>query len=194
MLTTNGGDMKNSAFGVILGLLLLVAVALPVLAGEVQPHRYFGRGPGYLDPARDFMSYGDPGAKYFRSSYPESRWGKYGYGTGHLGQGYGPYIFGGRSTSKLVEDRPDHGMPMLRPSLNWIGGNEVRVTAPWSPSQVKTLHVEVVNFVGAVLETGTVSDPPYEIIARLPEGATQIRVSTELSDGLSAASFSIEER
>jgi len=171
--------MGVRVLGITIVSALMLALVAPVLAGDVEPQRYFGPGPGYPDLS----------AKYFYNYYPPEKWGKYGYGTGHLGMGYGPYMYGGRRVPSLAEDRPDFGVPALRPALKWIGGNEVRVSAP---SGVRQLTVDVLSFNGAVLQTGTVTSAPYEIIAVLPEGATTIRVRMDLPDGYSVRLFSIQ--
>jgi len=175
--------MNIRAVFVILTLMLAILFALPAMGGNVEQPRYFGPGPGYPD-------YGS--AKYFYNYYPAENWEVYGYGTGHMGMGYGPYIYGGRRTQPTLVDRPDLSMPVLKPKLKWIGGNEVKVTAPKRPESVRQLTVDVLAFNGAVLETGTVATPPFEIIARLPEGATSIRVYMDLTDqGFSAVVYPI---
>jgi hypothetical protein len=82
-------------------------------------------------------------------------------------------------------------MPVIKPKLKWIGGNQVRVYVPHSPSQVRQMKVDVLAFNGEVIQTATVTNPPYEIIAILPEGATTIRVNVGLCDGFSASAYPI---
>ncbi|MEN6520975.1 MAG: hypothetical protein ABFD46_07480 [Armatimonadota bacterium] len=167
----------------ILTLVLAVLLTLPALAGNADLPRYFGPGPGYPD-------YGS--ARYFYNYYPSQSWEVYGYGTGHMGMGYGPYIYGGQRGQQTLLDRPDLAMPMVKPRVKWIGGNEVKVAAPSRPGTVVQLTVDVLAFNGDVLETGTVTSPPYEIIARVPEGATSIRVHISLADqGFSAVVYPI---
>lgn len=163
-------------------LALAVLVTLPAWAGYVEQPRYFGPGTGYPD----FGS-----ASFFYRYYPPNRWGTYGYGTGHAGQGYGPYVYGGRIYEPSLEQRPDLSMPMIKPRLKWIGGNQVRVYAPGSPGRVRQMKVDVLAFNGEVIQTATVASPPYEIIAILPEGATTIRVNLGLCDGFSASAYPI---
>ena len=174
--------MRVRIAGVLFVLLLAIMIAMPTRAGNVEPPRYFGPGPGYPD-------YGS--ATYFYKQYPPEKWNVYGYGTGHAGMGYGPYIYGGRRTEPTLEERPDLAMPMVKPKVKWIGGNEVRVAIPASPSSITQLKVDVLAFNGAVLESGTVVSAPYEIIAHLPEGATSIRVYTCLADGFSSVVFPV---
>lgn len=175
--------MSTRTAAAILTLALVVLFAIPVLAGNAETPRYFGPGPGYPD-------YGS--ARYFYNYYPSESWEVYGYGTGHMGMGYGPYIYGGQRTQQTLVDRPDLSMPMVKPRVKWIGGNEVKIAAPSRPGTVVQLTVDVLAFNGDVLETGTVIGPPYEIIARVPEGATSIRVHIALSDqGFSAVVYPI---
>ncbi|HOM71019.1 MAG TPA: hypothetical protein PLU88_09345 [Armatimonadota bacterium] len=169
--------------GVVFALALVVAVALPVMAGGGEPPRYFGYTSGYPD----FGS-----AEYFREYYPADKWEVYGYGTGHLGMGYGPYIYGGYERNWSAEERPELSMPMLKPKVKWIGGNEVKVTAPKRPDAIEQVTVDILAFNGAVIATGTVTTPPFQIIAQLPEGATSIRVYMDLRDGFSSVVFPIQ--
>jgi len=173
--------MRIRVLRMAIALVLALALVVPVLAGQVEPRRYFGPGVGYPD-------YGS--SKYFYNYYPPEKWGTYGYGTGHMGMGYGPYIYGGRKLPPSAEDQANYGLATIRPKLKWIGGNQVLVSAP---AGVKQITVDVLSFSGAVLETGTVVSPPFQIIARLPEGATSIRVRLDLPDsGFSAMAFSIQ--
>lgn len=164
---------------------LLLAASLPVFAGSVEPTHYFGVGPGVPDFGQN--NFWDQGSsKYFYNYYPPSRWEQYGYGTGDAGMGYGPYIYGGRQVPQLAQDMPDFGLHVMKPNLKWIGGNQVRVTVPAGPGAVTQLRVDVLAWNGAVLQSATVTCPPYEVIAILPEGATNIRVSMGMSDGFNS--------
>ncbi|MBI2842901.1 MAG: hypothetical protein HYX78_05830 [Armatimonadetes bacterium] len=173
--------MRKAATGLLLAAFVL-ALLLPAWGGDVEPPRYFGPGVGY----KDFGS-----SKYFRTYYPPEKWEKYGYGTGHMGMGYGPYIYSGPRTERPVFDRPDFATPLVKPRLKWIGGNQVRVITPSSAGNIQQLQVDVLAFNGAVLHTGTAVRAPYEIVALLPEGAASIRVRINLVDGFSAVVFPI---
>lgn len=174
--------MRKRIVGVLFALLLVTVAALPVLASDLEQKHYFGPNVGYPDA---------PNAKYFYSYYPPDKWDKYGYGTGDMGQGYGPYVYGGKKSAPTMLERNDFGMPLLRPKLKFLGGNSVLVTPPARPDLVQGMIVDVVAFNGAVLETGTVTGN-QEIIANLPEGSASIRVYVELANnGFSAQVFPI---
>lgn len=175
--------MRLGITGVIVACVLVFA-GISALAGSVDPPHYFGPGPGYPDYGQNNV-FGSGGDKYFYSYYPPEQWGRYGYGTGDAGLGYGPYIYGGRTVPQLAQDRPNFGLPVMNPKLKWIGGNQVRITVPPGPGVVTQLRVEVLAWNGGVIESGIIDCPPYEIIARLPEGATNIRVTMGLADGYS---------
>lgn len=166
---------------VALGFILLLVV--PAWAGDVEPPHYFGPNVGY----KDFGS-----SKYFYKQYPVEKWDIYGYGTGHMGMGYGPYVYGGRKSAPTVLELPDYGMPTIKPNLKWIGGNQVRVTTRPGPAAITGLTVDVLAYNGSVLETATAVAAPFEIIANLPDGAASIRVYMDLANnGFSATVFPI---
>jgi hypothetical protein len=71
-------------FVVLVTLAFVLAVSAVSIAGSGEPKHYFGPGPGYPDL----------GDKYFYNHHPPEEWGTYGYGTGHMSLGYGPYVYG----------------------------------------------------------------------------------------------------
>ncbi len=174
--------MRTLTTGLMLVLAILIIASLPSWAGNAPPERYFGIGSGYPD-------YGS--ASYFLRTYPEDKWSVYGYGTGFMGMGYGPYIYGGRNTERTLQEEPGLAYRPVTPKLKWIGGNQVQVNVPAPAGAIKQIQVDVLAFNGAVLETGTVVNPPFVIIAQLPEGAASIRVYTSTMDGFSSVVYPI---
>jgi hypothetical protein len=179
--------MKIRITGVLFILAFAALIASPALGDDIVPRRYFGPGPGYPDYASSQYFFGFGSEKYFLRQYPEEQWGIYGYGTGHMGMGYGPYIYGGRNERRTWEDRPDLAMPVIRPKLRWLGGNAVSVKVP---SCVLSTTIEVIAFNGAVLTSEIITTRGTTIY--LPEGATSVRLCMCLPcNGFSAQSFSI---
>lgn len=172
--------MKIHASGILIALALILLVSAVAWANRDEPRRYFGPGVGYPDL----------GSKYFYRYYPPDQWGKYGYGTGHMGLGYGPYIYGGKRVPPAVRDRAEFGFRSVTASFKRVGANQVRVSAP-NAGYVTGLTVNVLSYSGDVLETGRVTVPPFDIIAHLPDGANSVQVRIDLVNGYSAAGYSL---
>lgn len=178
-----GKKMHIRVMTVLMALGFVLAIAIPAWSGDVEPPHYFGSGTGY----KDFGS-----SKYFYSQYPPEKWDAYGYGTGHMGMGYGPYIYGGRGIDRTALERSDYGIPTIVPKLKWMGGTQVRVRIPVDPLAVVKMRVDVLAFNGAVLETAADAVAPFEIVTDLPQGSATVRVHVDLADsGFSATAFPI---
>lgn len=163
---------------IVAAVIVVLALASSVALADAAPStRYFGPGPGYPDL----------GDKYFYRYYPPSDWGQYGYGTGHMGVGYGPYIYGKYRLDRSAAELRALAPYPVQPKMKRIGYDQVRVYMPENP-RVVSMTVNVVAD-AAVIETGTVSAPPYEIIAHVPAGADVIQVQVNLVDGISAVGY-----
>lgn len=171
--------IRNAAIGG-LALIMLLLVTSAVLAEGGGQQRYFGAGPGYPD-------YSD---KYYYRFYPPDQWGVYGYGTGHMGLGYGPYMYGKYRT--IPAERDDYAMsyPPVYPTFKHAGNGSMLVSVPCAPN-VRAITVNVLSFRGAILQTGTCTSPPFQIIAHIPEAAASIQVRIDLVDGFTAKGYSL---
>mgnify|MGYP005851643679 CR=1 FL=1 len=179
--------MKVRIVGVFFILAFAALIASPLFGDNIVPRRYFGPGPGYPDYASSEYFFGFGSEKYFLRQYPEERWGVYGYGTGHMGMGYGPYIYGGRTDKQTWEDRPDLAMPGIRPKLTWTGGSAIKIKVP---NCVLSTTIEIVAFNGAILYSEVITGRGTTVF--IPEGSTSIRLCMCLpGNGFSAQSFPI---
>lgn len=154
------------------------------LSGGYGLHSYFGPGVGY--PANT----GD----YFRRYVPSGDWGIYGYGTGHLGEGWGPYIYGNRhgtSPPGLFDPLPGAYRDAPPPAIK-IKHGHVYVTVPESIPGIRCVTVTMVAFNNADLACQTISTPPYQFDFPILDGLKNVRVRIDYCDsGLSATSYPI---
>lgn len=154
------------------------------MTGGLGQHHYFGPGVGY--PAES----GD----YFRRYFPPEQWGRFGYGTGHLGQGYGPYIFApnkGGPPPGMFDPLPlpytDAPPPAIR-----VKNGTINVTVPSSIPGIRCVTVTVLAFNGAELETQQKSAPPYKFSLPVVDGVKNIRVRIDYNNnGVSATSYAL---
>ncbi len=143
---------------------------------------YFGPGVGYQNDSGD----------QFRRYFPREDWGKYGYGTGHMGMGYGPYIYSPR------EGGPPAGLfdplePAYKdappPSIKVRDGN-IRVAFPSNIPGIACVTVTVVAFNNAELLTQSMQGPPYVFNFPVVDGVKSVRVRIDYRDsGMSATSY-----
>jgi hypothetical protein len=169
--------MRKRLAGVLLiASFLLLACGLLWAEGDT-PHNYFGPGPGYPDL----------GSKYFYRYYPPDQWQTYGYGTGHMGVGYGPYMYAGERPSPAERDALAYGPPLVRPQFKRVGNGQVSISVPGEG--ITRLTVNVLSASGAVLETGCVNTAPFEIVANLPDGTNSVQVRVDTVDGFRAIGY-----
>lgn len=152
------------------------------LSGGTGQHRYFGPGVGYPSES----------GSYFRRYIPPESWGRYGYGTGHLGEGYGPYIFGpkeGASPPGLFDIPPPAYAGAPPPAVK-VKHGFVFVTVPnWVPG-IRSVTVTLLAYNGAELATQCISAPPYQFKFPVEDGVTNVRVRIDYpNNGLSATSY-----
>jgi hypothetical protein len=145
-------------------------------------NRYFGPGVGY--PAQT----GD----YFRRYVPPGQWGQYGFGTGHLGEGYGPYIYGrreGPSPPGLFDPLPGAYRDAPPPRIK-VKNGKVAVSLPSNLPGVRCVTVTMVAFNNADLATQTISHPPFNFVFPVLDGVKNVRVRIDYEgNGLSATSY-----
>ncbi len=172
--------MKTRFAGILIVVALAILTSTLAWADADTPTRYFGPGPGYPD---------NPGSKYFYRYYPPDQWQKYGYGTGHMGVGYGPYIYGGQRPSPGARDAAIYGPSLIIPKFKMVGNSQVMISAPGVG--VTGLTVNVLSFGGAVLQTGYVNASPFEIVANIPDGATVLQIRVDTVSGFRAMGYSL---
>lgn len=152
------------------------------LSGGQGLNKNFGPGVGY--PAET----GD----YFRRYIPSGEWGKYGYGTGHLGEGYGPYIYSRRSGSSppgLFDPLPGAYRDAPPPSIK-VGRGTINVAIPSNIPGIQCVTVTMVAFNNADLAVQTISTPPYQFTFPVMDGVKNVRVRIDyVNNGLSATSY-----
>ena len=145
--------------------------------------KYFGPGVGY--PA-------DVGGDYFYRYMPPREWGTYGYGTGHLGEGYGPLIFPrreGPSPPGMFDPLPGPLQDAPPPKVK-VGRGQIRVAMPGNIPGVKSVTVTIVAYNNADLATETRSCPPYVFTFPVMDGVKNVRVRIDYANcGLSATSY-----
>lgn len=156
-------------------------------------HKYFGPGVGY--PSGYGNSTGSPygpNGDYMRRYVPPEKWGSMGYGTGHLGEGWGPYIFSPRSGSSppgLFDPLPgayrDAGPPAIK-----IKNGRIKVAVPDNIPGVSCITVTMLAFNGAELASQRAVGPPYRFDFPVLDGVKTVRVRIDYQDsGLSATAY-----
>lgn len=155
-----------------------------VSQGSGMP-KYFGPGVGY--PA-------EVGGDFMRRYIPSEKWGQFGYGTGHLGEGWGPYVFGNREGSSppgLFDPLPEAYDTAVPPSIS-IKHGRVLVGLRNDIPGIKCVTITMLAFNGAELATQSVSKPPYQFDFPVLDGVKNVRVRIDYcNEGLSATSYPI---
>jgi hypothetical protein len=147
--------------------------------------KYFGPGVGYPT---------DAGGDYFRRYYPPEDWGKYGYGTGHLGEGYGPLIYprrAGSSPPGMFDPLPAPYQNAPPPKIK-VGGGRIRVLLPKNIPGITCVTVTMVAFNNAELATQSIQQPPFAFDFPVLDGVKNVRVRIDYANrGLSATTYSL---
>lgn len=142
----------------------------------------FGPGVGYPSETGD----------YFHRYIPPEDWGKYGYGTGHLGMGYGPYIYprgDGPSPPGLFDPLPEYYRDAPPPSIK-VKHGVITVGVPSYIPGIRSVTVTVLAFNGAELATQCISQPPYKFTFPVLDGSKNVRVRIDyINNGLSATAY-----
>jgi hypothetical protein len=146
-------------------------------------NKYFGPGVGY--PA-------EVGGDFMRRYVPSGEWGQFGYGTGHLGEGWGPYVYGNRSGGSprgLFDPLPQPYLDAPPPTIK-IKHGRILVGMPGDIPGIKCVTVTVLAFNGAELCSQTRDCPPYKFDLPVTDGVKNVRVRIDYAnDGLSATSY-----
>lgn len=155
-------------------------------------HKYFGPGVGYPSGNGNFGNpYGVSG-DYMRKYVPADQWGELGYGTGHLGEGWGPYIFSNREGSSppgLFDPLPGAYRDAPPPAIK-IKNGRILVGLPKDIPGIRCVTVTILAFNEAELATQTVTSPPYQFNFPVMDGVKNVRVRIDYCDeGLSATSY-----
>jgi len=162
------------------------------LSGGAGLNHYFGSGPGYPMPDNKYGLYSNAGGDYFRRYIPPEQWGRFGYGTGHLGTGYGPYIFSpqeGGPPPGMFDPLPGSYMAAPPPSIKVKRGC-INVSLPGDIPGIKCVTVTVLAFNNAELATQTISCPPYKFTFPVMDGCKNVRVKIDyVNAGLSATAY-----
>lgn len=146
-------------------------------------NKNFGPGVGYpAEVVGDFM----------RRYVPAEQWGSMGYGTGHLGEGWGPYVFSNRSGSSppgMFDPLPGAYREAPPPAIK-IKHGRILVGLPGDIPGIKCVTVTILAFNNAELATMTVSNPPYQFDFPVMDGVKNVRVRIDYCDeGLSATAY-----
>lgn len=154
---------------------------------------YFGPGVGYPGPqSNGYPATGDGDA--FRKYIPADKWGQFGYGTGHLGQGWGPYIYGPREGASApgMFDPLEQPYTPAPPPIIKVKHGRVIVGMPGDIPGIKCVTVTMLAFNGAELASQSVTRPPYHFDFPVLDGVKNVRVRIDYCDsGLSATSYPI---
>lgn len=152
---------------------------------------YFGPGVGYGAPSGQFGNYENQG-DYFRRYVPPGQWGNLGNGTGHLGEGYGPYIYSPRNGPPPpgINDPLPGTFSGPPPPRIKVAGNMVKVCLPKNMQGVRQVTVTLVAFNGADLVEGCIQHPPWIIALPVMDGIKTVRIRVDYcNNGLSATSY-----
>lgn len=152
------------------------------VSGGTGLNKNFGPGVGYPTDG------GDYGRRYI---HPQE-WGKYSYGTGHLGEGYGPYIFSpreGSSAPGMFDPLPGAYREAPPPSIKVKRGC-IRVKLPSDIPGIARVTVTIVAFNNAELASKCLECPPYDFAFPVMDGCKNVRVRIDyINEGLSATSY-----
>ena len=153
------------------------------LSGGSGLNNYFGPGVGYPSESGDF----------FRRYFPPEQWGRFGYGTGHLGMGYGPYIYdtGNANAPGLNDPLPEPYWDAGPPSIK-VSKGRVRVAIPSKVPGIRCVTVTLLAFNGAELCCQSKSQAPWVFDLPVMDGLKNVRVRIDYANnGLSATSYPI---
>ena len=117
-------------------------------------NKYFGPGVGYQSDSGD----------QFRRYFPAEDWGKLGYGTGHLGEGYGPYIYGrrkGPSPPGLFDPLEPAYKEAPPPSIK-VSNGRIRVGMRPDIPGIVCVTVTIVAFNNAELASASRQCAPFD--------------------------------
>ena len=152
------------------------------LTGGTGLEKRFGPGVGYPTNNADF----------FHRYLPPEDWGKYGYGTGHLGEGWGPYVFSrghGSSPPGLFDPLPGTFEGAPPPSIN-VKRGRIRVAVRDDLPGVECVTITILAFNGAELATQSKTCPPFKFNFPVLDGCKNVRVRIDyVNRGLSATSY-----
>ncbi|MGI6295394.1 MAG: hypothetical protein ACOX3G_04840 [Armatimonadota bacterium] len=156
-------------------------------------NRYFGPGVGY--PSGYGSSVGSPygaGADFFHRYIPPEKWGSMGYGTGHLGEGWGPYIFPkneGPPPPGLFDPLPGAYRDAPPPAIK-VKDGRILVAMPGDIPGITCVTVTILAYNGAELATQSLNCPPYKFDLPVMDGVKTVRVRIDYQDqGLSATAY-----
>lgn len=155
-------------------------------------NKYFGPGVGYPAGGGNFgYPYGVSG-DFMRKYVPAGQWGQLGYGTGHLGEGWGPYIFSNRQGSSppgLFDPLPGSYTDAPPPYIKVKRGH-IYVNLRNDIPGIKCVTVTVLAFNNAELAAKTINKPPYKFDFPVMDGVKNVRVRIDYVDeSLSATSY-----
>ena len=152
------------------------------LSGGHGLNKNFGPGVGYPAETGDYM----------RRYVPSGEWGTYGYGTGHMGEGYGPYIYSRRSGGSppgLFDPLPGAYRDAPPPTIK-IKRGTINVALPSNIPGIQCVTVTMVAFNNAELAVQSISEPPYQFAFPVMDGVKNVRVRIDyINNGLSATSY-----
>lgn len=144
--------------------------------------KFFGPGVGYPT---------DAGGNYFRRYYPPNQWGTYGYGTGHMGQGYGPMVFPDkdRNTSGMFDPLPPAYQDSPPPRIK-ISGGHIKVMLPRNIPGIRCVTVTMVAYNNADLCQKTLQAEPFAFDFPVMDGVKNVRVRIDYDGaGMSSTSY-----
>lgn len=144
--------------------------------------KYFGPGVGYPTGV---------GGDYFRRYYSPNQWGRYGYGTGHLGEGYGPLVFPdkNRNTSGMFDPLPPAYRDAPPPRIK-ISNGRIRVMLPRNIPGIKCVTVTMVAYNNADLSVKSLQCEPFVFDFPVLDGVKNVRVRIDYEGaGMSATSY-----
>lgn len=198
--------MKAYVVSVLTLILLFAAIAAGAQTGNLGYNSYEGYmsggrglkpyfGPGVGYPSGNGDSFGSPygvSGDYMRKYVPPEAWGSMGYGTGHLGQGWGPYIWGNRegpSPPGMFDPLPQPYLTAPPPSIKVKNGH-VLVRLPGDIPGIKCVTVTILAFNGAELCSQSKQSPPFAFDLPVMDGIKNVRVRIDyVNAGLSATSY-----
>ena len=152
------------------------------LSGGAGLTKWFGPGGGYPTNTGDF----------FHRYIPPEQWGRFGYGTGHLGEGWGPYVFSrdtGSSPPGLFDPLPGTFKGAPPPSIK-VKRGRIGVAVRDDLPGVQCVTITILAFNGAELATQSRKCPPFKFNFPVLDGCKNVRVRIDYIDkGLSATSY-----
>jgi hypothetical protein len=145
--------------------------------------KYFGPGVGYPT---------DVGGDYFRRYYSPNQWNRYGYGTGHIGEGYGPLIFPDRNKPTppgMFDPLPPAYRDAPPPRIK-ISNGRIKVMLPRNIPGIRCVTVTMVAYNNADLCVQTLKCEPFAFDFPVMDGVKNVRVRIDYEGaGMSATSY-----